>query len=121
MAKSIADSVYDAATNAVKNATGLTMSACSAQPTTLAEANSTYKLAAVALAASDVTASGTSGRTGTVAAKAGVAVDTAGTATHVALYSSTELLVVTTTTSTALASGGTVDFATWSWTYADPT
>lgn len=121
MAKAVSDAVLDAALNYIKNATGLTASACSAQPTTLAEANATYKLADVALAASDVTVSGTAGRNAAVAAKAGVAVDTGGTVTHVALYSSTELLYVTTTTSTAVAGGGTVDFGTWAITLGDPT
>lgn len=121
MAKAVADVVLDQALNYIKNATGLTMSLCSAQPTTLAEANSTYKLADVALAAEDVVVSGTAGRNAAIAAKAGVPVDAAGTANHCALYSGTELLYVTTTTSTALASGGTVDISTWTITINDPT
>lgn len=122
MAKSVSDPVLDASHNYIKNATGLTQILCSAQPTTRTEAVTTYALADVALAAADVTvADGTTGRRGTVAAKSGVTVDVGGTGNHMALVSSTELLRVTTTPSTAVASGGTVDMGSWYFEIGDPT
>ena len=123
MAKSVADSVLDGAINVIKNATGLTMILCSAQPTTRTEAVTTYALADVALTSGEVTAANgdTSGRKGTISAKAGVTVDASGTGNHLALVSSTELLYVTTTTSTAVAAAGTVDIGSWKFEIADPT
>lgn len=122
MAKSVENPVLDAAHNYIKNATGLTQIFCSAQPLTRAEAVTTYALADVALAAADVVvADGTTGRRGTVAAKSAVPVDVGGTGNHMALVSSTELLRVTTTTSTAVAGGGTVDMGSWFFEIGDPT
>lgn len=122
MAKIVDDTVLDGALNIIKNATGLTAILCSTQPTTRTEAVSTYALADVALSSSDVTiANGdTSGRKATIAAKSGVTVDASGTATHLALVSSTTLLYVTTTTSTAVAAAGTVDIGSWKIEIADP-
>lgn len=122
MAKIVDDTVLDGALNIIKNATGLTAILCSAQPTTRTEAVTTYALADVALSSSDVTiANGdTSGRKATVAAKAGVTVDASGTGTHLALVSSTVLLYVTTTSSTAVAAAGTVDIGSWKIELADP-
>jgi hypothetical protein len=123
MAKSVADSVLDAALNSIKNATGLTAILCSAQPTTRTEAVTTYALADVAVASGDVTVANgdTSGRKATIAAKSAVAVDTTGTGNHLALVSSTELLYVTTTASQGVSSGGTVDIGSWKIEIADPT
>lgn len=122
MAKSVDDTVLDAALNIIKNATGLTAILCSAQPTTRTEAVTTYALADVALAGSDVTiANGdTSGRKGTIAAKSAVPVDASGTGNHLALVSSTVLLYVTTVTPTAVAVAGTVDIGSWKIEIADP-
>lgn len=93
------------------------MIVCSAQPTTYAEANSTFNLAQVAMAAADYAlANGdTSGRKITVASKAAVPVSVSGTATHVALVDTVNsvLKLVTTSPSTAVTSGGTVDVGTW--------
>jgi hypothetical protein len=124
MAKFTHDDVLDASPNYIKsNCTRMT--ACSAQPTTYAEGNATYALADVTMASGDFTiANGdTSGRKLVVAAKTGVAVDSAGTATHVALLdvANSKLLSVTTCTSQGLSSGGTVDFSTWDDEYRDPT
>lgn len=123
MAKSVADSVLDAAINKIKNATSLTAILCSAQPTTRTEAVTTYALADVALSSSDVTAANgdVSGRKGTIAAKTGVTVDTSGTANHLALVDSSELLYVTTTASQAVAAAGTVDIGSWAIEFRDPT
>lgn len=123
MAKLVDDSVLDGAWNIIKNATGLTAILCSSQPTTRTEAVTTYALADVALSSSDVTiANGdTSGRKATFAAKSAVTVDASGTATHLAIVSSTTLLYVTTTPSTALAAAGTVDIGSFKGELADPT
>lgn len=123
MAKLVDDTVLDGAINIIKNATSLTQILCSAQPTTRTEAVTTYALADVALTSGEVVAANgdTSGRKGTISAKAGVTVDASGTGTHVALVSSTVLLYVTTCTSTAVAVAGTVDIGSWKIEIADPT
>lgn len=124
MAKSANDAIMDAALDVIATATR--QIACSAQPTTYTEANSTYALADVTMAGGDYTkANGdTSGRKVTMAAKAGVLIDTSGTATHVALVrvSDTTLLYVTTCTSQALTANGsnTVSFPAWDVEIADP-
>lgn len=93
------------------------MTVCNAQPTTYAEATSTYKLADVQITSTDITlADGdTSGRKMTIKATAGVTVDTTDTANHIALAGSTgtTLLYVTTCTTQALTTGNTVDFPAW--------
>lgn len=97
---------------------------CNAQPTTYAEASSTFALASVAMVPdTDFTkADGdTSGRKVTVAAKSGVNVDTTGTATHLALTDGAVLVLVTTCTSQLLTSGNTVDIPAWDDEIADPT
>lgn len=122
MAKQAPDAMIDAALDYVAGCDK--MVACSAEPTTYAEANATYALADVAMAGGDFTkANDTSGRKVTMAAKSGVAIDTSGTATHVALIKTgdTTLRYVTTCTSQSLTSGGTVDFPAWKINIADPT
>lgn len=118
MAKAISDAAMDAALDYVAGSN--LMVVCSAQPTTYAEATTTYALADVAVAGGDFTkaAGDTSGRKVTVAAKSAVPVDTSGTATHIAFVNSTgsTLRAVTTCTSQAITSGGTVDipsFKVW--------
>jgi hypothetical protein len=126
MAKMAPDAMMEASLNYVRsNATR--MIACNAQPTTYTEANATFALADVTMTVNtgDYTlADGdTSGRKITVAAKTAVPIDTSGTATHVALVSvsDTTLRYVTTCTSQALTSGGTVDFPAWDIEVGDPT
>lgn len=122
MAKSVHDNVLDGAFDVLDQAD--LMTACNAEPTTRTEAITTFKLADIAMVPNtDYTkANGdTSGRKVTVAAKSGVAVDTTGTATHVALTDATRLLYVTTCTSQALTSGNTVNFPAWDIEIADPT
>lgn len=125
MAKSVADAVLDGALDILKNNV-TRMVACSAQPTTYAEANATYALADATLAGTDFThANGdTSGRKTTVAAKSGILIDVSGTATHVALLNvaGSALLYVTTCTSQALTANGsnTVNFPAWDIEIADP-
>lgn len=122
MAKICPDGTLDGTLDNIALST--VMVACSAQPTTYAEATSTYALADVTMAGGDFTkADDTSGRKVTMAAKSAVPIDTTGTATHVALctVAGSVLRYVTTCTSQALTSGGTVDFPAWKVNIADPT
>lgn len=116
MAKYINPNVIDLALGDIRTNANK-MVACSQQPTSYTEANATYALASVAMTTADYTlANGdTSGRKITVAAKAAVPVTASGTVTHIALIDTTNsvLKFVTTTPSTAVASGGTVDIGTW--------
>lgn len=121
MAKATSDYVLDGLADRLDE--GDLMVACSAQPTTRAEAVTTYALADVAMTpVTDYTkADGdTNGRKVTMAAKSSVLVDTSGTATHVAIVDATQLLDVTTCTSQALTAGNTVSFPTWKHEVADP-
>lgn len=121
MAKAVADAVLDAALD--KIATATIMTACSAEPTTRAEAVTTYALADVVTSSGDFAkANGdTSGRKVTVAQKSGVTVDATGDATHVALCDGTDLLYVTICTSQTLTSGNTMTFGSWKVEIGDPT
>lgn len=124
MAKWANDLLMDAAFDWVDQCT--TQILCSAQPTTYAEATSTYALADVAMTPdTDFTkANGdTSGRKVTVAAKSSVTVDSSGTGTHVALVRSNDssLRYVTTCTSQAVTAGNTVNFPAWDIEIGDPT
>lgn len=121
MAKTVDDTVLDGALNIIKN-NCILMTACSAQPTTYAQAATTYKLADVTMATGDFTiADDTSGRKVTVAAKTAVPVDTTGDATHIALCTGSVLQLVTTCTQQTLTSGNTVDFPAWKFNLQDPT
>lgn len=121
MAKTVHNDVLDGALNTIKNNATLVM-ICSQQPTTRAEAVTTYALADIAVTSSDFTvADGDSGgRKVTVAAKASVTVDLTGTATHVAIVDGTRLLYVTTCTSQALTQGGAFNTPAWKITLNDP-
>lgn len=122
MAKYSNDLVMDAALDYISTSTLLTV--CSAQPTTYAEASSTYKLADVVTDSGDFAkANGdTNGRKVTIAQQANVPIDSSGTATHVALSisGSSTLVYVTTCTSQALTSGGTVTVPGWDVEISDP-
>jgi hypothetical protein len=124
MAKWQNDEMLDAALDYLKNAADKLI-LCSAQPTTYAEATSTYALADVAIDSTDFThANGdTSGRKTTIAAQNGVLIDTSGTSTHVAIVddTSSKLLYVTTHTSQALVANGsnTVDIGSFKVEIAD--
>lgn len=122
MAKACSDAYMDAMLALIDDADTLTV--CSAQPANVAG------IAAVALA--DVTltpgagngdftlANGdTSGRKLTIAQQASVPIDASGTATHVVLDDGTNLYV-TTCTSQALTSGGTVTVPAFDIEVADP-
>jgi hypothetical protein len=123
MAKTVHDDVLDGALAIIRGNCNL-MVACSAQPTTRAEAVTTYALADVAMTpTTDFTISDgdVSGRKVRTAAKSGVTVDANGTATYIALVDGTRLLAVTTCTSQVLTAGNTVDFPAFDFEIADPT
>jgi hypothetical protein len=121
MAKSVHNDVLDAALNHIKtNATQVVL--CSGEPASFAGI-AAVALADVAVDSSDWTgpADGdTSGRKLTMNAQTGVTVDSGGTGTHLAVATASVLLYVTTTSSTAVAGGGTVDIGTWKIEIADP-
>ena len=125
MAKSVHDDVLDAALDYIAT-NGDVIYICSAEPTTLTEATTTYALADIpSLTSSDYTgpANGdSSGRKLTVDQQTGVTIDTTGTATHVAIVdASTALLYVTTCTSQSLTSGNTMTMNAFDIEIADPT
>jgi hypothetical protein len=111
MAKFLSDTILDTALNYLKNNV-TQMAVCSQQPADLTGAVTTYKLALkTGLNSSSFTgpANGdTNGRKLTTNVQTSVAVDTGGTATHVAWCSASELLFVTTCTSQVLTSGNTL-------------
>jgi hypothetical protein len=124
MAKLLDDSVIDGSLNVVKN--GATqMCICSAQPTTYAEATTTYKLGIkTGLTSGSFTGpvnGDVSGRKLTKNAETGITVDSNGTATHVALCSGSVLLFVDTCTSQVLTAGNTVNTPAFKWEISDPT
>lgn len=112
MAKFADNSVMNAALT--KIATSTTMTVTSSQPANFA-AIAAAKLASVTVSGGDFTqAAGTvSGRKVTVGAKSALSITASATATHVCLDDGTTLLLVTTCTSQALVSGGTVDVPAW--------
>lgn len=125
MTKTVHDDVLDAALNIIKDNCTRQV-ACSAAPTTFAEANATYALADVTMAPADFTiANGdVSGRKVTTAAKSAVLIDVSGTATHIAQLDvvNSKLLGVTECTPQALTANGsnTVNFPAWDRELADP-
>jgi hypothetical protein len=131
MAKYQIDAMLDAALDYIKNNV-TTISVCSAQPATYAEATTTYDGGAnkYCLAKKTGLTSGSftgaadgdsSGRKLTVNQQATITVDASASATHVALCSGTTLLYVTTCTSQALTAGNTVTVPAWDIEIADAT
>ena len=124
MAKSIHNDVLDAALD--KIATGTILTVCSAEPTSRTEAVTTYALADIVMTAGDgngdytVGDGDTSGRKVAVAQQADIDIDSSGTATHIAICDASTLLLVTTCTSQALTSGGTVTVPTFDDEILDP-
>lgn len=122
MAKACSDAYMDAMLALIDDATTLTV--CSAQPANQAG------IAAVALASVTLTAGAgngdytlangdTSGRKLTIAQQSGISITASGTATHVVLDDGTNIYV-TTCTSQALTSGGTVTVPAFDIEVADP-
>jgi len=113
MAKFVPDATIDGMLSWIRvRLTGL--SVCSTQPTTYAEATSTYMLADVnGLTSTDLSLGDgdTSGRKVTMKAQSALTIDTTGTAAHVAWWGSSgsTLLFVTTCTTQALTTGNTVN------------
>src|SRR5512139_3932100 len=124
MAKYRNDLMLDAAFDWVR-ARVTKINVCSTQPTTYAQATSTYMLAQGTLTSTGITVTNgdTNGRKMHVASKTGLTVSVTGTAAHVALSGSTgsTLLLVTTCTTQALTTGNTVNIPTWKDTIADAT
>lgn len=124
MAKAIPDAILDKTLDEIATATKQVL--CSAQPTTYAEANSTYALADVVIDSGDFTkANGdTSGRKVTIGAQTGVLIDASGTGNHIALIRTADstLIYVTTCTSQAVTANGsnTVNMPAWDIELADP-
>lgn len=114
--------VLDAALNVIKTDVEK-MIACSSQPATYAQATTTYALAldATMTDGNFTIADGTSGHKVTVSTQSGLTVDTSGTANHVALVDTDDLLYVTTCTQQSLTAGNTVDFGSWKIEIGDPT
>jgi len=118
------DLVLDASCDYIKN--NVTQEAlCSAQPTTYAEATSTYKLALkTGLTSGSFTgpANGdVNGRKITVNAQNSVTVDASGDATHIALCSGSVLLYTTTCTLQTVTSGNTANIPAWDIEFGDVT
>lgn len=124
MARLVADQVLDASLDWLKN-NAIRISVCDGQPTTYAEANTTYMLAFGTIDSTDFTHDNgdVSGRKTTISAQNSLAVATSGTADHIALYGtagSGTLLYVTTCTDQVLTSGNTVNVPAWDIEIRDP-
>jgi hypothetical protein len=123
MPKTLDDSLIDANLNALKN--GATqMCLCSAQPTTYAEAVTTYMLALkTGLTAGSFTGpvdGDVSGRKITKNAETAIPVTNSGTVLWVAFCSGSVLLFVDTVTSQVVTAGNTMNTPAFKWEIADP-
>lgn len=121
MAKAISDAVLDAALAKIATATHQVV--CSSQPANYAG------IAAVTLASKTVTAGDGNGdwtiaagtqRKVTTTSHSSVSITASGTATHIAYDDGTTLLAVTTCTSQALTSGGTVTIPAHKFEFSSP-
>jgi hypothetical protein len=129
MAKATPDAILDAMADAIIAAINTSPSGklyvCSSEPANYGAlvASPSITLASVNVDTTDFTkADGDSGgRKVTIAQQSSIPIVLSGTATHVALASTNTLLYVTTCTSQALTSGGTVTVPAWKITVADPT
>ena len=122
MGKTVHNDVLDALLAKITTANQMTV--CSTEPTTRTEAITTYRLATETMATGDYTyADGdSSGRKITVAQQADLTVTATGTAQHIALVDSSDLLLVTTCTNQDLtATGNTVTVPEWDAEVSDPT
>lgn len=92
----------------------------SAAPASITDITTTYKLATQTIAGSFTLAAGdVSGRKSTVPQQTSVPITASGSATHVAIDDGTNYIVTTCTTQ-ALTSGGTVTIPTWKKEIAAP-
>lgn len=119
MAKFANDLVLDALLDKV--ASSVQMVVTTTQPSTRAAAL-TNPLTSVSMASGDFSKSNGSpnGRKLTVAQKSNIPVTATGSATHVCLVDSSDLLYVTTVTAQTLTNGNTVTIPSWTITVADP-
>jgi hypothetical protein len=117
MAKFIPDAILDLM---LDQAEGTQLHVCNAQPTVYGDL-ATMTLAKGAIAGPTGGAGSPSGRENAYPAVSGMSITQTGTATHVALSNDTNTLyLVTTCTSQALTSGGTVDTTAFTHTLTDP-
>lgn len=119
MAKAIPDAILDAMLNASE---GTHFAICSSEPANYS-AIAAATLAGAALSGAPTAAAGdTNGRKNTYAAETGTSITASGTATHVVTHNNSDTMyLVTTCTSQALTSGGTVDTNAFDHELADPT
>ncbi len=124
MAKTVGTNVLDGALNIIKNTPSNRMVVCAGQPANYA-AVTTQRLAEVAMAAVDFTlaAGDVSGRKVTTGTKTGISITTSGTADHIVLCNSVNSTIdlITTCTSQALNTGGTVDVPAFKYEINNPT
>jgi len=123
MAKYVNDLVYDAAIDYIKN-NATEEYLCSSQPTTRATAISAALATKTGLTSGSFTGAADgdiSGRKVTINAQSGLTIDVGGTATHVALCSATQLLMVHTCTSQVVTAGNTVTIPAHKLEIADVT
>lgn len=119
MAKVIPDAILDAMLNASE---GTHIAVTSAEPANYA-AIAGVTLAGQAISGTITAAAGdTSGRKNTYPAQSAVSITSSGTATHVVTHNNADTMyLVTTCTSQALTSGGTVDISAFDHELNDPT
>lgn len=118
MGKAIPDAIIDLMLGAAE---GTQIHICSAEPANYAGI-AALELADAAISGSYVKANGdVSGRKNTLPAQTGIAITADGAATHVVVSNNTDTLyLVTTCTSQALTSGGTVDTNAFAHEIRDP-
>lgn len=117
MAKLIPDAIIDLM---LAQAEGTNIHVCSAEPANYAGI-AAVELASAAIAGSYSKANGdTSGRKNTLPAQTGLSIDATGTATHIVVSNGADTMhLVTTCTSQALTSGGTVDIGSFDHEISD--
>ena len=119
MGKAVPDAIFDLMLDECE---GTHISICSAEPANYAGIAAVTLAGAASISGSYTAANGdTSGRKNTCPAQTGISIGTTGTATHVVTHNNTDTMyVVTTCTSQALTSGGTVDTNAWDQEIQDP-
>ena len=120
MAKAIPDAILDLM---LAQPEGTNIHVCSAEPTTYTEAITTFNLATDSVGTYTKAAGTPDGRQNTQAGTTATSITSTGTGNHVAITTTTGtvLELVTTATSQALTSGGTVDIGSFIHTLRDPT
>lgn len=118
MAKAIPDAIIDLM---LAEAEGTDIHICSGEPANYAGI-SAVELATANISGSYSKAAGdVSGRKNTLPAQTGISISTSGSATHVVISNGTDTMyLVTTCTSQALTSGGTVDTSAFDHEIQDP-